>query len=194
MGCRCVPDVCPLAASSDITGRAVRRDDRSASETFLSMRLIAVTNKETFFDEPNRSTSKHTTTRSTRMMMTLHRIQWLLSLFLIVKQSYLTLVHSAFVSPTPRRDVPRTLGSELYLKRGGTKKKRDKGNLITLNKLAYRNYEVLETLEVGIALRGTEVKRYVKLALRVFDSDSYSRTHDPSRSPFKPSPTNVPSR
>jgi SsrA-binding protein len=47
------------------------------------------------------------------------------------------------------------------LKKGGTKKKKVKGKTITINKLAYRNYEVLETLEVGIALRGTEVKRYV---------------------------------
>ena len=47
----------------------------------------------------------------------------------------------------------------LHLKKGGTKKKKAKSNTITVNKLAYRNYEVLETLEVGIALQGTEVKR-----------------------------------
>ena len=55
---------------------------------------------------------------------------------------------------------PKALPSPpLFLKRGGTKKKQVKGNTITVNKLAYRNYEVVETLEVGIALRGTEVKR-----------------------------------
>ena len=67
---------------------------------------------------------------------------------------------AAFVQPTAT-DVFRVNGSHLYLKRGGTKKKKSKGNTISLNKLAYRNYEVLETLEVGVALRGTEVKRYV---------------------------------
>jgi len=53
----------------------------------------------------------------------------------------------------------RLLVSPLYLKRGGTKKKQDKGSTITVNKLAFRNYEVLEKWEAGIALQGTEVKR-----------------------------------
>ncbi|KAL7542128.1 hypothetical protein ACHAWF_007099 [Thalassiosira exigua] len=52
----------------------------------------------------------------------------------------------------------RNPAAPLYLKRGGTKKKKDKGNTITVNKLAFRNYEVLETWEAGIALQGTEVK------------------------------------
>ncbi|KAL3757511.1 hypothetical protein ACHAWU_010143 [Discostella pseudostelligera] len=52
----------------------------------------------------------------------------------------------------------RLLVSPLYLKRGGTKKKQDKGSTITVNKLAFRNYEVLEKWEAGIALQGTEVK------------------------------------
>ena len=47
----------------------------------------------------------------------------------------------------------------LRLKRGGTKKKKAKSNTITVNKLAFRNYEVLETWEAGISLVGTEVKR-----------------------------------
>jgi SsrA-binding protein len=47
---------------------------------------------------------------------------------------------------------------QLYLKKAGTKKKKVKSNIITVNKLAFRNYEVLETLEVGISLVGTEVK------------------------------------
>ena len=50
------------------------------------------------------------------------------------------------------------LTAPLYLKKGGTKKKKVKSNTITVNKLAHRNYEVLETLEVGISLVGTEVK------------------------------------
>ena len=73
----------------------------------------------------------------------------------------LSFANAAFIQPTAT-DAFRVNGSRLYLKRGGTKKKKSKGNTISLNKLAYRNYEVLETLEVGVALRGTEVKRYVK--------------------------------
>ena len=42
--------------------------------------------------------------------------------------------------------------------KSGTKKKKSKGNNITENKLAYRNYEIMETLEAGISLKGTEVK------------------------------------
>ena len=51
------------------------------------------------------------------------------------------------------------LVAPLQLKRGGTKKKKDRGNTITVNKLAFRNYEVLEKWEAGISLLGTEVKR-----------------------------------
>ena len=42
--------------------------------------------------------------------------------------------------------------------KSGTKKKKPKGNTITVNKNAFRNYEILETYEVGISLVGTEVK------------------------------------
>ena len=51
------------------------------------------------------------------------------------------------------------LVTPLQLKSGGTKKKRDRGNTITVNKIAFRNYEVLEKWEAGISLLGTEVKR-----------------------------------
>ena len=47
----------------------------------------------------------------------------------------------------------------LHLKKGGTKKKKQSSSTITVNKLAYRNYEVLEKWEAGISLFGTEVKR-----------------------------------
>lgn len=68
---------------------------------------------------------------------------------------------SAFIQQLVSTEiVPRAFSSRLNLKKGGTKKKKVKGKTITLNKLAYRNYEVMETLEVGVALRGTEVKRY----------------------------------
>jgi hypothetical protein len=66
------------------------------------------------------------------------------------------------VSITTHRQLPsrqRRPLAPLQLKRGGTKKKKDRGNTITVNKLAFRNYEVLEKWEAGISLLGTEVKR-----------------------------------
>jgi hypothetical protein len=42
--------------------------------------------------------------------------------------------------------------------KSGTKKKRPKDMTITVNRNAYRNYEIMETLEAGISLVGTEVK------------------------------------
>ena len=38
------------------------------------------------------------------------------------------------------------------------KKKKPKSNVIALNRIAYRNYEIIETIEAGISLTGTEVK------------------------------------
>lgn len=71
----------------------------------------------------------------------------------------------AFLTPTsPSHGVSRTTQirpitvAPLHLKKGGTKKKKVKSNMITVNKLAFRNYEVLETWEAGISLVGTEVK------------------------------------
>ena len=48
------------------------------------------------------------------------------------------------------------------------KKKSPGGNTISVNRIALRNYEVLDTLEAGISLMGTEVKaiRSGKLNLR----------------------------
>jgi SsrA-binding protein len=66
--------------------------------------------------------------------------------------------HAAFLSTTTRRNGRQSQAAPLFLKKAGTKKKKVKSNMITVNKLAYRNYEVLETLEVGISLVGTEVK------------------------------------
>ena len=68
---------------------------------------------------------------------------------------------AAFLSPRRQSVIfPSSTRSAtpLYLKKGGTKKKKVKSNVITVNKLAFRNYEVLEKLEVGISLVGTEVK------------------------------------
>jgi len=63
------------------------------------------------------------------------------------------------VSQSYLPQIKRLPAAPLNLKKGGTKKKKVKSNMITVNKLAYRNYEVLETWEAGISLVGTEVKR-----------------------------------
>ena len=54
------------------------------------------------------------------------------------------------------------------LKKGGTKKKKVQSSIITVNKLAFRNYEVLETWEAGISLVGTEVKRLFEYCICVW--------------------------
>ena len=60
------------------------------------------------------------------------------------------------------------------------KKKSPGGNTITVNRIAYRNYEVLDTLEAGICLTGTEVKaiRDGKMNIR----DGYVRPSKDGRS------------
>ena len=42
--------------------------------------------------------------------------------------------------------------------RSGKKKKKPKDNTMAVNCLAYCNYEIMDTLEVGISLKGSEVK------------------------------------
>jgi SsrA-binding protein len=46
-------------------------------------------------------------------------------------------------------------GTTLYLAK---KKKKPSDNTIAVNRIAYRNYEILDTMEAGISLTGTEVK------------------------------------
>ena len=72
---------------------------------------------------------------------------------------------TAFVSHNNIQQIAHRhhTSTALNLKKGGTKKKKVKSSTITVNKLAFRNYEVLETWEAGISLVGTEVKRYVSL-------------------------------
>lgn len=102
----------------------------------------------------------HTTQHTNNSALMKTRISFVTAAFLS-SELQLSFANAAFIQPSAT-DAFRVNGSRLHLKRGGTKKKKSKGNTISLNKLAYRNYEVLETLEVGVALRGTEVKRYVK--------------------------------
>jgi SsrA-binding protein len=69
--------------------------------------------------------------------------------------------------------------SALFAK-SGTKKKKTKDGTICVNRQARRNYEILETLEAGISLLGTEVKaiRDGKMNLQ----DAYVKTSYDGRS------------
>lgn len=60
------------------------------------------------------------------------------------------------------------------------KKKKTPDNTVAVNRIAYRNYEIVDTLEAGISLKGTEVKsiRDGKLNLR----DGYVRPAKNGRS------------
>lgn len=60
------------------------------------------------------------------------------------------------------------------------KKKKPSDNIVTLNRIAYRNYEIIETLEAGVSLKGTEIKsiRDGKINLR----DGYVRPTKNGRS------------
>lgn len=63
---------------------------------------------------------------------------------------------STILKPSPSTTTIRSTTS-LFAK-SGTKKKKVKDGTITVNRLAYRNYEIVEKLEAGISLTGTEVK------------------------------------
>ncbi|MDH5521292.1 MAG: SsrA-binding protein, partial [Acidimicrobiia bacterium] len=45
--------------------------------------------------------------------------------------------------------------------------------IVTTNKQAHRNYEISETVEAGIALRGSEVKSLRESKVQI--SDAYAR-------------------
>ena len=60
------------------------------------------------------------------------------------------------VSPLVKRQHYSSLN--ILFAKSGTKKKKVKDSTITVNRNAYRNYEILETFEAGISLVGTEVK------------------------------------
>lgn len=68
---------------------------------------------------------------------------------------------TAFLSP--QLQITTTCSSPLQsptqlLAKSGKKKKKPRDNTICVNRQARRNYEVLDTLEAGISLVGTEVK------------------------------------
>jgi len=69
----------------------------------------------------------------------------------------ISFVNGFAASTTSVVTVVNSFDFSLYAK-SGTKKKRPKDNTITVNRNAYRNYEILETIVAGISLVGTEVK------------------------------------
>jgi SsrA-binding protein len=97
----------------------------------------------------------------------------------------LLLIHSiclsdAFLLPSRSTLTTSTTGSSSFClqhyqtsstalaAKSGKKKKKPTDTTITVNRIAYRNYEIVDTLEAGIALFGTEVKaiREGKMNLR----------------------------
>lgn len=76
----------------------------------------------------------------------------ILSLLLNVSESFLT-------SSTSITTTTSLESTSLLLAKSGTKKKKVKDGTVCVNRQARRNFEILETLEAGIALKGTEVKR-----------------------------------
>ena len=69
------------------------------------------------------------------------------------------LPHAEAFLPSTRSTIrfPHSSNHLLRAKKG-TKKKKPTGNVVTVNRIAYRNYEIVDTLEAGISLKGTEVK------------------------------------
>jgi SsrA-binding protein len=64
--------------------------------------------------------------------------------------------------------APRNTFPNALFAKSGTKKKKTPDRTVAVNRIAYRNYEIVDTLEAGISLLGTEVKsiREGKLNLR----------------------------
>ena len=94
---------------------------------------------------------------------------------MLMHLSFLPLLTAASLLPPPchhHHAVGRASGA-LMLAKPSAKKAQSINKLVANNKLARRNYEILDELEAGISLVGTEVKscRAGKLALR----DGYCR-------------------
>lgn len=60
--------------------------------------------------------------------------------------------------PTPGIPSKARQSTTQLFKKSGKKKKKAPSNTICVNRIARRNYEVVETMEAGISLQGTEVK------------------------------------
>lgn len=98
--------------------------------------------------------------------MKFHQLAILLT-FLRVSQAFSPGLRHSFISKT------------ILFAKSGKKKKKPNDGTIAKNRIAYRNYEIIETLEAGISLKGTEVKsiRSGKMNLR----DGYCRASKDGR-------------
>lgn len=67
------------------------------------------------------------------------------------------IIHASLAFVTPNLNFYAYPSTALFAKKS-KKKKRPKDSTIAVNRAAYRNYEVIDTLECGISLLGTEVK------------------------------------
>ena len=87
--------------------------------------------------------------------------------------------HAAFLPQVHHHTRRQSRFVPLFAK-SGKKKKKPKDNTICVNRLAYRNFEIIDTLEAGLALKGTEVKsiRDGKMNIR----DGYIRPSKNGRS------------
>jgi SsrA-binding protein len=79
-----------------------------------------------------------------------------------------TLIYASLAFAPASVTSRNALSATALFAKSGKKKKKVKDNMITVNRLAYRNYEIVDTLEAGISLLGTEVKsiREGKMNLR----------------------------
>ena len=107
----------------------------------------------------------------------IHTLGWCsLLLCLTPSRSFLVPSHSNCLRST-KSPIPSLLALDA---KSGKKKKKPKGNTICVNRQARRNFEIVDTLEAGIALKGTEVKsiRDGKMNLQ----DAYVRPSKDGRS------------
>ena len=92
-------------------------------------------------------------------MLRIAYIFGIFSLFCIIpSQSFLAPYHSELLRSTA---IPRTLPLPSLVTlnaKSGKKKKKPKSNTICVNRQARRNFEIVDKLEAGISLTGTEVK------------------------------------
>ena len=113
----------------------------------------------------------------------------LLICFLLLAVSFIQVETEAFLLPLPSTSATVAytasepacpLCSPTALFARSKKKKKSNSNTICVNRVAYRNFEVIETLEAGISLVGTEVKsiRDGKINIR----DGYVRPTKDGRS------------
>lgn len=90
--------------------------------------------------------------------MTSHRAARLIALVCILLAC--NYCHSFYIHRThPTTRTSRLITpSLLHAKKKAPKRKSQAGATISVNRVAYRNYEIIDTIEAGISLKGTEIK------------------------------------